>query len=176
MRASKAMFDALNLVYNEEEKRGFVRLNLVSLTFTLLAIVFALLAMAAVVVLPVVLDYLGLGWSIELILKIGRWPVLFAVVAVALASLYRYGPSRTQPRWRWLTRGSAFASAAWIAASVLFSFYAANFGSYNQTYGSLGAAIGFIVWLWLSVIVILIGAELNAEMEHQTKAGHHDRA
>ncbi len=94
--------------------------------------------------------------------------MLFLAVAFALAVLYRFGPSRANPKWRWISWGSAFAAVAWIAASVLFSWYAANFGNYDKTYGSLGAVIGFMVWLWISIIVVLVGAELNAEMEHQT--------
>src|SRR6266404_8225053 len=87
---------------------------------------------------------------------------------LGLAVLYRYGPSRAKPKWRWITWGSVFAAIAWLAVSILFSWYAANFGSYNKTYGSLGAVIGFMIWIWLSVIVILLGAELNAEIEHQS--------
>jgi membrane protein len=164
----KSLFDALNLVYNEEEERGLIKLNLVSLTFTVAAILFGLVGLAAVVVLPLALNYIGLGGATDLIIRIGRWPILFLLVAVALAFVYRYGPSRSRPKWRWITWGSAFAALAWIVASILFSWYAANFGSYNQTYGSLGAAIGLMIWLWLSTIVILVGAELDAEMEHQT--------
>ncbi len=155
----KAIFDALNLVYNEEEKRGLIRLNLISLTFTLLALAFALLAVAAVVAVPVILGYVGLGGAAELILRFGRWPVLFVLIVLAIAALYRFGPSRAKPKWRWISWGSFVAALAWIIVSVLFSWYAANFGSYDATYGSLGAVIGFMVWLWLSTIVILLGAE-----------------
>ena len=164
----KSLFDALNLVYNEDERRGLIKLNLVSLMFTVAAIIFVLFGIATVVVLPVTLEYLGLGGATDLIVRIGRWPILFISVAFALALIYRYGPSRSKPKWRWITWGSAFAAFTWIVGSVLFSWYAANFGSYNQTYGSLGAAIGLMMWLWLSTIVILIGGELDAEMEHQT--------
>jgi membrane protein len=90
------------------------------------------------------------------------------VIAIGLALVYRYGPSRAQPQWRWISWGSAFAAIAWVAVSVAFSWYAANFDSYNKTYGSLGAIVVFMFWIWLSVSVILIGAELDAEMEHQT--------
>jgi membrane protein len=164
----KAMFDALNIVYGEKEKRSFIKLNAVSLAFTAGMLVFALFAMAAVVVLPLALDFVGLGRAIELVLNIGRWPVLLLLVAAWIALVYRYGPSRDTPRWRWVTWGSALAAFLWIAASLLFSWYAANFGSYNKTYGSLGAAIGFMTWIWISTIVVLLGAELDAEMEHQT--------
>jgi membrane protein len=88
--------------------------------------------------------------------------------AFAIAVLYRYGPSRARAKWRWITWGSAFAAAGWIGFSLLFSWYAANFGSYNKTYGSLGAVVGFMTWIWISTIVVIIGAELDAEVEHQT--------
>jgi len=164
----KALFDALNIVYGEQEKRSFVRLNLISLGLTLAAIVFMLVAIGLIAVVPVALKYIGLESATEWIVKISRWPLLFVVVSLALSILYRYGPSRTEPQWRWVTWGSIFAALVWIAASLLFSWYAENFGSYNKTYGSLGAIIGFMTWIWLSTIVVLTGATIDAEMEHQT--------
>ncbi len=163
-----AIFDALNIVNEEKEERGLVRYYAATLTFTFGAVVFLLLAIALVVLLPVVLSYLPLPGGADLIVKIARWPIVFVLVALALAVLYRYGPSRSQPRWRWITWGSAFAAVAWLAASVLFSWYVANFGSYNKTYGSLGAVVGFMTWIWISIVVVLVGAKLDAEMEHQT--------
>ncbi len=164
----KALFDALNVVYDEQEKRGFIRLNAISLLFTTASIVFLLLALAAMVAFPVALQALGFGAGRAVIVRLISAPILFAIVVVGLALLYRYGPSRDAPRWRWISWGSVFAAAGWIIVSMLFSWYAANFGSFNKTYGSLGAVVGFMMWIWLSAIVILIGAELNAEMEHQT--------
>jgi membrane protein len=166
--AMKSLFDTLNIVYGEQEKRGFVKLNAISLSFTVAAIAFVLIALAAVVVVPVILDYVWLSNIAELVIRLARWPVLFVAVALALACVYRFGPSREAPRWKWLTWGSIAATMMWLVASALFSFYAANLGTFNATYGSLGAAIGFMTWLWISAIVILLGAELNAEMEHQT--------
>jgi membrane protein len=163
-----AVFDALNIVYGEKEKRGTFKFYLVTLTFTLASIVFILLAIAVVVLLPVVLNFIPLPGGTDLLVNIARWPILFVLTAFALAVLYRFGPSRTQPRWRWVTWGSAVATVLWIAASVLFSWYVANFGSYDKTYGSLGAIIGFMTWIWISIIVVLLGAKLDAEMEHQT--------
>ncbi|MCJ2095737.1 YihY/virulence factor BrkB family protein [Methylobacterium sp. J-072] len=163
----KHVFDALNIVYNEREKRNFVLLNVVSLGFTAGALAFLILALAAVVVLPVVLTYVGFGpdaWWLTLL----RWPALLVAVLLGLAMLYRYGPSRDAPRWRWVTPGGAAAAVLWIVASLLFSWYVAHFGSYNKTYGSLGAAIGFMTWIWISTMIVLAGAQLNAEMEHQT--------
>jgi membrane protein len=162
----KALFDALNVVYGEKEQRSFIRLNAITLAFTVSMIGFVLVAMACIVVLPVALNYLP-GFM-GLILNIVRWPVMLVLVAVALAVIYRYGPSRDEPKWRWITWGSTFAALAWLGFSAIFSFYAAHFGSFNKTYGSLGAIIGFMTWMWLSVAVILLGAKLNAETEHQT--------
>jgi membrane protein len=166
--AMKSLFDTLNVVYDEKEKRGFIKLNVMSLTFTIAAIAFILAALGAVVVLPVVLDYLWLSNFADLCIRIARWPAMFLVVAFALACVYRFGASREAPRWRWISWGSVAATILWLCASALFSWYAANFGKFNETYGSLGGAIGFMTWLWISAIVILLGAELDAEMEHQT--------
>lgn len=166
--AMKSLFDTLNIVHGEEEKRSFLKLNAMSLSFTVAGVVFVLAALGAVVVIPVMLQYVAMSDAADLLIRIGRWPALFVALAVALACIYRIGPSREAPRWRWITWGSAAATILWLAASALFSFYAANFGNFNETYGSLGAAIGFMTWLWISAIVILLGAELNAEMEHQT--------
>lgn len=163
----KAIFDALNIAYEEEEKRSIVILNLQSLAFTAGALLFVVLALTGIVVVPAALQVLGLdqkAWYIALL----RFPALLLLVVGTLAVLYRYGPSRRKPRWRWVTWGSALAGVLWLIVSGLFSWYVANFGSYNETYGSLGAAIGFMTWIWLSTTVVLLGAELNAEMEHQT--------
>jgi membrane protein len=164
----KALFDALNVVYEEKEKRGFIRLNAVTLSFTIATIAFLLIALACVVALPVIVNYLPLPGVTSLLLRIAPWPILLVLLAFGLTLIYRYGPSRTEQQWQWITWGSMFAAIAWLAASALFSWYAANFGSFNKTYGSLGAIIGFMTWMWLSIIVVLVGAKLNAEIEHQT--------
>ena len=166
---TKAIFDALNIIYKEREKRSFVALTLQSLLFTVGAIALMLVALAGIVVVPVMLELLGIAQeSGAALLSLLRWPLLYLLILFALACLYRYGPSRTEPQWRWVTWGSAIAGAIWIVGSLLLSWYVANFGTYNATYGSLGAVIGFMVWMWLSTIVVLVGAEINAEMEHQT--------
>lgn len=166
--AMKSLFDTLNIVYGERERRGFLKLNAMSLAFTLAAIAFVSAALGAIVILPVALNYLWLSNFADLFIRIARWPALFLIVALALACIYRLGPSREAPRLRWITWGSVAATILWLGASALFSWYAANFGKFNETYGSLGGAIGFMTWLWISAIVILLGAELDAEMEHQT--------
>ena len=163
-----ALFDALNVVYDEEEKRSLVRFYATTVLFTLAGIIFVIVAIAGIVVLPLVLRFVGLAATTEWLIAILRWPVLLATIVVSLACIYRYGPSRKDARWRWVTWGSVVGALLWIAASMLFSWYVATFDSYNKTYGSLGAAIGFMVWLWISAVIVLLGGELNAEMEHQT--------
>jgi membrane protein len=164
----KAIFDALNIVYGEDEKRSFIKLNLLSLSFTLGAIAFILIALAGIIVLPIVLNFIGLGSGTEWLVSLARWPILLIGVIFGLSLIYRFGPSRDKAEWRWVTPGGIVAAVLWLAVSMLFSWYVANFGSYNETYGSLGAVIGFMTWIWLSTIVVLLGAEINAEMEHQT--------
>ena len=164
----KALIDALNVIYDEKEKRGFIKLNFVSLILTAGGLLAILTAVGAIVVLPVVLSFVGLGGWTETLLRLLRWPVLVFVVIFGLAVLYRFGPSRERPRWEWLSVGSVLAAVAWLASSALLSWYLANFANYDATYGSLGAAIGLMMWMWMSSIVILFGAELNSEIEHQT--------
>jgi membrane protein len=166
----KSMFDALNVVYHEHETRSFIRRTLISLAFTLGMILFLVIAMAGLVALPAALAFLGVGDTLTVLLKLSRWPVLLVALIVFLALIYRYGPSRREARWTWVSWGAVAAAILWLITSVAFSFYVEHFGSYNKTYGSLGAMIGFMTWMWLSATVVLIGAELNAEMEHQTAA------
>jgi membrane protein len=161
----KALIDGLNIAYGRSEKRGFVGLNLASLAFTLGTIIALLLAMGLFAVVPAVPGFLNLGGGVQKLVAFARWPASLLTITLALGVLYRYGPSPPGGRWRWVTPGSAVAAALWLVASAAFSFYVSHFGSYNATYGSLGAAVGFMTWIWLSAIVVLIGAELNGELE-----------
>jgi membrane protein len=164
----KAIIDALNVVYDEKEKRGFIALNLLSLSFTVAGVLGILIAGSLVIVAPVALQLIGLGAQTEYLVSFGRWPALALLLLLALAVLYRFGPSRRSPKWRWISIGSVVATLTWMAGSGLLSFYLSNFGHYDATYGSLGAAIALMIWMWMSTIVILFGAELNSEIEHQT--------
>ncbi|HUZ34532.1 MAG TPA: YihY/virulence factor BrkB family protein [Xanthobacteraceae bacterium] len=168
MSGVKAMIDALNVIYEQKEGRSFIKLTLVALAFTLSGFATLLLAIAAVVVLPLLLASVGLGGLTETLTRLVRWPVLLLVLLFGLTLLYRYGPDRRAARWQWVSVGSMLASITWMVVSYLFSWYLASFANYNATYGSLGAVAGLMVWLWLSTIVVLLGAELNAEIEHQT--------
>lgn len=158
----KAIIDALNIVYGVKERRGFIRLNLVSLAFTVGSIAGLLLAIAAIVVLPLVFSYLRFDDGIVAWL---RWPALLLLLLLGLALLYRFGPDRDHPRWQWISPGALFAALAWLAGSALLSWYLANFADYDATYGSLGAGIGLMMWLWMSAIVVLVGAEFNSEID-----------
>ena len=164
----KAMFDALNVAYDEEEKRSFIQLNLRSLAFTLGGIVFAILVANVVIGVPIVLNFLNLGALGQVLLTVLPAVVLFAVASFGIALLYRYGPSRAEAKWHWITPGSLAAAVIWLIGSAAFSYYLANFGDYSATYGSLGAAIGAMMWIYISMWIILVGAELNSEIEHQT--------
>jgi membrane protein len=168
MSGVKAIIDALNVIYEQKESRSIIKLNLVALAFTLAGFAAFLLAIGAIVVLPLVLSPIGLGSLTETLTRIARWPVLFLVLLLGLAVLYRYGPDRRAACWQWVSLGSVFAAVTWIVASFLFSWYLTSFANYNATYGSLGAVVGLMIWLWISTIVVLLGAELNAEIEHQT--------
>ncbi|WP_284267532.1 YihY/virulence factor BrkB family protein [Bradyrhizobium iriomotense] len=164
----KSIIDALNVAYEEREKRSFIRLNLVSLAFTVGGIAALLLMVGTVVAFPLALNHLGLAPESKLIVALARWPLLFVILLGALAILYRFAPSRDAARWEWLSIGAVTASVLWIAGSALLSWYLSEFANYNATYGSLGAAIGLMMWMWMSAIVIMFGAELNSEIERQT--------
>jgi membrane protein len=164
----KAIFDALNVAYEEREKRSFIKLNMVSLAFTVGGIVALLVMVGLVVAFPLALNHLGMAPESKLIVALARWPLMFLVLLVALAILYRFAPSRDAPRWQWLSLGAVIAAVLWIAGSALLSWYLSEFANYNATYGSLGAAIGLMTWMWMSAIVIMFGAELNSEVERQT--------
>lgn len=164
----KAIFDALNVAYEEREKRSFIKLNMVSLAFTVGGIVALLVMVGVVVAFPLALNHLGMAPESKLIVALARWPLMFLILLVALAILYRFAPSRDAPRWQWLSLGAVIAAILWIAGSALLSWYLSEFANYNATYGSLGAAIGLMMWMWMSAIVVMFGAELNSEVERQT--------
>jgi membrane protein len=165
----KAIFDALNIIYGEREKRGIIWLNVESLFYTFCAIIGALVAITLVVVFPLVLIAFGAtSYDTPLMIGILRWPGMFVLIIAGLSLLYRYGPSRRLAKWRWISVGSVFAALASLTVSCLFSWYLGNFANYDATYGALGAVVGLMMWMWLSTIMVLVGAQLNSEIEHQT--------
>ena len=152
-QGSKAMLSALNDVYGEKEKRGFVRLTATSLAFTIGGVIGLLVALGAILMLPLAFGALGLGGAYAFAIRVARWPIIALAIIGALAVLYRFGPSRNLAKWRWVTWGGAIGAVGWLALSLGFSWYVEHFGSYNKTYGSLGAIVGFMTWIWLSSTV-----------------------
>jgi membrane protein len=162
------LVEALNVAYDEVETRGWVRRKLIALSFTLGGVVFLVVAFAGIALLPTFLDDIGLGPAARVVVNVSRWVVLFGGMIVALALIYRYGPDRDEPKWRWVSSGALVAAAMWSIGSIGFSIYAANFGKYNETYGSLSAIVVVMLWLYLTALSVIVGAELNAELEKQT--------
>ena len=162
------LMTALNSAYEEREKRSYFVAVATSLALTTGLVLFGILAVALVAILPAVIDLLPIPPAWRTPIALIRWPVLAILVMAALAAMYRYAPSRAQPRWRWVSWGAVIATIAWIIVSLGFSLYVASFSTYDKTYGSLGAVVILLMWFYLTAYVILLGAELDAEMEHQT--------
>lgn len=159
----------LNIAYDESEERGFFAYKMTVLALTLGLVAGILLALGITAALPAILALMGDGWIWTTLAEWLRWPALVALGIGGITLLYRYGPSRDAAKWRWLTPGAIVACLLWVAGSVAFAWYAQNFGSYNETFGTLGGVIVLLTWLWLSSFVVLMGAELDSEMEAQTR-------
>lgn len=171
--ASKGMaslMEGINVAYDEEEGRSFVRLKLVTFALTLFLMIGLLIALMATLGLPAVLAVLDFGALFEFLMTAGLWIGLFCLTVFGLSVLYRYAPSRDEPEWKWASPGAVVSCIIWVAASAGFAFYVANFGSYNESFGTLAGVIVLLMWFWISAFIILLGAELNAEMEAQTRA------
>lgn len=169
MKGASALIVALNIAYDEEESRGFLRLNLLAFTIAAGSVAVAIMATVAIAALSAVTAAAGSAAGIVTALMTVASYILVGLVGAALAAtIYRYGPDRSHARWRWLTPGSVFASVSWMIMTLGFGLYVANFGNYDATYGSLGAAMVLLTWLYLSAYVLLLGAELNCELERQT--------
>lgn len=162
------LIDALNVAYDEEETRGAVRRKATALAFTFGAVVFVAVAFVVIALLPPLVAHTGLGVVGRVVIGVVRWVVLLGGMQVALSVLYRYGPDRDAAKWRWVSPGASIAAGMWIVGSLVFSIYTANFAKYNETYGSLGAVVVLMLWLFLTALAVLVGAEVNAEMERQT--------
>lgn len=168
-KGMKALMGALNIAYSETEQRSILKLNAVALLFTLGAILFGLLCLGAIVALPMLFGFLGLSEPFQWAISIGRWPLLAVFIMAAVSVIYRYAPDRENAKWRWISWGAFLSTLLWIIGSLAFSFYVSNFGKYNETYGSIGAIIILLLWFFLSAYAVVIGAELDAELEHQTR-------
>jgi membrane protein len=162
------LIEAVNRAYDERETRGFVKMKTLSLAFTIGAILFVVVSFALITILPSVLAKSSLGTAGRVVAGVLRWIILLGGMVVGLALLYRFGPNRDDARWRWVTPGALVAAVTWVIGSILFSIYTANFAKYNETYGSLGAVVIMLLWLFLTALVVILGAEINCEIERQT--------
>lgn len=168
-KGMSALITSFNIAYNEEEKRSFFQVTTLALFLTIMGIIFVILTLFLITMLPIVLAAFGFGGFTQTSLSLARWPLLAAIVMVGLTLLYRYAPCRNNPRWEWVSWGAATATILWIIGSSAFAIYTNEYANYNQTYGSLGAAVILLMWFWLTAFIVMLGAELNSEMERQTK-------
>jgi membrane protein len=168
-RGMRSLVEALTVAYGEREQRGVLLRYAITLSLTLGAVLTALVAVGLVVSIPIMLGHLGLGSATRTVVSLMRWPILALVVLVGIGVVYRYGPDRRDPQWRWVSPGALVAVALWLMASIFLSIYVDNFGSYNETYGALGAVAVLLLWFFVSAFIVLLGAEINAEAERQTK-------
>lgn len=169
---TKALIEALNVAYGVAETRSFLRMSALSLVATLGTIATGLMLVSAVALLPRFLEMIWLGALSENLILLGRWPAIFVIMLGFLAVAYRFAPNRPDARWRWITPGAVLAATGLLGFSLLFNWYVQNLGTYNQTYGALGAVIALMTWMWLSAALVLIGAELNAELDRQSVAAN----
>jgi len=167
-KAFDALIIGLNIAYDEKESRNFIRKKLTSIGLTLGSILVIALGISAAIMMTTVVDYLGVSDGMEALIHLAGWPLLLFVLMAWLAVIYRLGPFRSSPRWRWVSWGALIAAVTWMAVSVVFSLYVSNFGSYNESYGTLGGIIVLMLWFFMSGFAVLLGAEINAELEHQT--------
>lgn len=167
-KGTKGLVQAMNIAYDEAEKRGFFKLNAVTLGFTLGAVLLVGVVLALVAGVPAVLGRVGLGQAAQQVIDVARWPILAVLAVVALGLLYRWAPSRENAKWSWVSPGALLATILLLAASGLFSLYVSRFGNYAATYGSLAAVAILMLWLFIGAYSVLLGAEVNAEAERQT--------
>jgi membrane protein len=168
-RGMSGLITAINIAYEEKERRGFFKLNMIALGLTLGLLVGGIVAIALVAVLPTAVQFVAVGTATKWLLMVVQWPLLIVLVMLGLAALYRYAPDRNKSQWRWVSQGAITATLLWIVASIGFTAYVANFNSYNKTYGSLGGVVILLTWLYLSAFTVLLGAVINAQSERQTR-------
>jgi membrane protein len=165
-KGTKVLMEAMNIAYGEKESRGFIRFNSTAVLLTLGAVVTVALAVGSIAILPPIMDLIGFGGLTNTLIRVLRWPVLLLIFILGIGILYRYGPSRHQLQWRWFTMGGVLTTLLILIASAGFAFYVERFGSYNKTYGSLAGVVVLLLWFYLVSYAVLLGVEVNAEVEH----------
>jgi membrane protein len=168
-RVARNLMEGLNMIYDEEERRNFFKSNGIALALTVFGIILSILAVVVIVGLPAFFSQFNLGALVQAGIGAASWLILLGFFSLFLSVVYKFGPSRQNPQWRWVSWGAGIAAVLWAVASLGFTFYASNFGNYNETYGSLGAIVVVMMWFFITFFVILLGAEINAEVEHQTQ-------
>lgn len=168
-KGTNALFQGVNIAYDELESRNIFKKNLITLLFTLCGLVLGLISLLIVIFFPLLIDKFGLNDKIENVLTWFRWVILGIILISTLSMVYRIAPNRRSPRFRWVSWGAFLGTILWLAGSMLFSWYVSNFGSYDDLYGSFAAVAILMLWLFLTAFIVLMGAEINSEMEHQTR-------
>lgn len=167
-KGTSALFEGINIAYNERDERGFLKKTGLSLLFTFGGILIGLISILIVILFPAFVEWFGFSSFIENLLSMGRWILLGALIVFSIALLYKFAPHRDNPQYKWVSWGAVAGTVLWIGGSLLFSWYVQSFGSYDDMYGSFAAVIILLMWLFLTSFIVLLGAEINSEMEHQT--------
>lgn len=167
-QGTNALFEGINIAYNEEDNRSYFKRTGMTLLFTLGGIVLGFISILIVILFPALIDHIHLGSTVETVLGWTRWILLAIIIIFGLGLLYKKAPDRDNPEIKWVSWGSVTATVLWILGSLLFSWYVNNFGSYDDMYGSFASVIVMLLWMFLTAFIILLGAEINSEMEHQT--------
>jgi membrane protein len=175
-KGTKSLFTGVDIAYDTENSRGFIKQNALTLLFTFGAIILIILSMALIVAFPAFVNQLGLPSNIDTLISWGRWLLLALIVVWFLGLIYKYAPYKPKPHTKWVLPGSIVATILWLIASWGFSFYVKNFGSYGEMYGSISAVVVMLLWLFLTSFIILIGAELNSEIEKYAKPKRKQRS
>lgn len=173
-QGTAAVFEGVNIAYREHDERGFIKQKAIVLLFTLGAIILGIICTALVVVFPALVKSIQLPIILETLIQWLRWPLMAFLVIGALGLTYKVAPDRSDPGFRWISPGAVAATVLWLAGSILFSLYIDNFGNYDEMYGSFAAVIILMLWFFITAYIILLGAEINAELERQSKTGQAD--
>lgn len=168
-KGTSALFEGINIAYDEEDDRNFFKKNAITLGFTLGAIILGLISLLLVILFPVFIEKLNLPHAMEVVFTWSRWVILGIILIFSLSMLYKIAPRRDNPKFRWVSWGAVIGSILWILGSILFSFYVDNFGSYDEGYGQFASVVILLLWFFLTAFIVLLGAEINSEMEHQTR-------
>ena len=169
-KGTASLIQGLNVAYDEEESRGFFIRLLVTFALTLMLIAGVICGLAATLAIPAVMAFVDLGPTVAMLINAALWLLLIALTIVGLSVLYRFAPSRDTPEWQWTSVGAVVGCLVWIAASASFALFVGNFNYFNQSFGALAGVVVMLMWFWISAYIILMGAELNAELEAQARA------